>query len=89
MFYPPEGLCRAEPERGPIVFTYVFLCRKGFQFTDGFLTLKMFYTPEGLCRVEPEGGLSVFTFDFIGVGISWDGRVGRVGRMGRDIKSVL
>ena len=22
MFYPPEGLCRAEPERGPIVFTY-------------------------------------------------------------------
>ena len=43
MFYPPEGLCRAEPERGPIVFTYVFLCRKGFQFTDGFLTLKMFY----------------------------------------------
>ena len=43
MFYPPEGLCRAEPERGPIVFTYVFLCRKGFQFTGGFLTLKMFY----------------------------------------------
>ena len=25
MFYPPEGLCRAEPERGPIVFTYVLL----------------------------------------------------------------
>ena len=23
MFYPPEGLCRAEPLRGPIVFTYV------------------------------------------------------------------
>ena len=23
MFYPPEGLCSAEPERGPIVFTYV------------------------------------------------------------------
>ena len=37
MFYPPEGLCRAEPERGPIVFTYVlFLVRKrilDFQFT--------------------------------------------------------
>ena len=60
MFYPPERLCRAEPERGPIVFTYVFLCRKGFQFTDGFLTLKMFYPPEGLCRVEPERGRIVF-----------------------------
>ena len=36
MFYPPEGLCRAEPERGPIVFTYIFLCRKGSQF-DLFL----------------------------------------------------
>ena len=42
MLYPPEGLCRAEPERGPIVFTYVLLCRKGSQFTSGFLTLKMF-----------------------------------------------
>ena len=29
MFYPPEGLCGAEPERGPIVFTYVlFWVRK-------------------------------------------------------------
>ena len=41
MFYPPEGLCRAEPERGPIVFTFVlFWVRKrilDFQFTDGFL----------------------------------------------------
>ena len=25
MFYPPEGLCRAEPERGPIVFTLHFI----------------------------------------------------------------
>ena len=65
MFYPPEGLCRAEPERGPIVFTYVFLCRKGFQFTDGFLTLKMFYPPEGLCRAEPERGPIVFYLCFI------------------------
>ena len=56
MFYPPEGLRRAEPERGPIVFTYVFLCRKGFQFTDGFLTLKMFYPPKELCEAEPEWG---------------------------------
>ena len=25
MFYPPEGLCRAEPEGGPIVFTFHFI----------------------------------------------------------------
>ena len=25
IFYPPEGLCRAEPERGPIVFTLHFI----------------------------------------------------------------
>ena len=25
MFYPPEGLCGAEPERGPIVFTLHFI----------------------------------------------------------------
>ena len=25
MFYPPEGLCRAEPEGGPIVFTFDFI----------------------------------------------------------------
>ena len=25
MFYPPEGLCKAEPEGGPIIFTYVLL----------------------------------------------------------------
>ena len=68
MFYPPEGLCAAEPERGPIVFTYVFLCRKGSQFTGGFLTLKMFYPPEGLCGAEPERGPIVFTLHFIGVG---------------------
>ena len=68
MFYPPEGLCRAEPERGPIVFTYVLLCRKGSQFTGGFLTLKMFYPPEGLCAAEPERGPIVFTLHFIGVG---------------------
>ena len=25
MFYPPEGLCGAEPEGGPIVFTFHFI----------------------------------------------------------------
>ena len=34
MFYPPEGLCTAEPERGPIVFTLHFIgVGRG---TDGF-----------------------------------------------------
>ena len=41
IFYPPEGLWRAEPEGGPIVFTYVlFWVRKrilDLQFTDSFL----------------------------------------------------
>ena len=26
MFYPPEGLCKADTERGPIVFNYVLFC---------------------------------------------------------------
>ena len=41
MFYPPKGLCKADTEGGPIVFTYVlFWVRKrilDFQFTSGFL----------------------------------------------------
>ena len=40
MFYPPKGLCKADTEGGPIVFTYVlFWVRKrilDFQFTGGF-----------------------------------------------------
>ena len=39
MFYPPEGLCGAEPERGPIVFTLHFIGvgrgTGGFKFTGG------------------------------------------------------
>ena len=39
MFYPPEGLCRAEPERGPIVFTLHFIGvgrgTGGFKFCGG------------------------------------------------------
>ena len=41
IFYPPEGLCTAEPERGPIVFTLHFIGvgrgTGGFQFMGGFL----------------------------------------------------
>ena len=39
MFYPPEGLCAAEPERGPIVFTLHFIGvgrgTGGFKFAGG------------------------------------------------------
>ena len=39
MFYPPEGLCGAEPERGPIVFTLHFIGvgrgTGGFNFRGG------------------------------------------------------
>ena len=39
MFYPPEGLCSAEPERGPIVFTLHFIGvgrgTEGFKFWAG------------------------------------------------------
>ena len=41
MFYPPEGLCGAEPERGPIVFTLHFIGvgrgTGGFNFRGGNL----------------------------------------------------
>ena len=41
IFYPPKGLCKADTEGGPIVFTYVLFCvRKRilvFQFTGGLL----------------------------------------------------
>ena len=69
IFYPPEGLCGAEPEGGPIVFTFNFIgVGKGTgvsqsEYSIGlFETSKMFYLPEGLCGAEPEGGPIVFTY---------------------------
>ena len=39
MLYPPEGLCGAEPEGGPIVFTFHFIGvgqgTRGFKFWAG------------------------------------------------------
>ena len=39
IFYPPEGLCGADPERGPIVFTLHFIGvgrgTGGFKFCGG------------------------------------------------------
>ena len=55
MFYPPEGLCRAEPEGGPIVFTFDFIgVGNGtgvFNFAMVirlFETSPMFYLMDGL-----------------------------------------
>ena len=39
-FYPPKGLCKADTEGGPIVFTYVLFCvrnlRMGWMGWDGW-----------------------------------------------------
>ena len=69
MFYPPEGLCRAEPERGPIVF---YLCFIGVGNDTGgfnlqtvcclFETLKMFYPPKGRLLADSCRGPIVFTY---------------------------
>ena len=67
MFYPPEGLCGAEPEGGPIVFTLDFIgVGKG---TGGFKppnigglfeNLKMFYPLEGLCAEQSPKVVQLF-----------------------------
>ena len=75
MFYPPEGLCRAEPKRGTTVFTYVlFGVWKGTRIFKITTFRRPFWNPENvlspggtLRRAEPEGGPIVFTLDFIGV----------------------
>ena len=68
MFYPREGLCAAEPERGPIFFTLHFIgvgrSTGGFKFTAGerlFETLKMFYPPKGRLLADSSRGSIVFT----------------------------
>ena len=56
MLYPLKGLCKADTEGGPIVFTYVlFRVRKrilDFQFTGGFLP---FWKPANV--LSPQGTL--------------------------------
>ena len=64
MFYPPEGLCGAEPERGPIVFTLHFIGvgrgTGGFKFTRGerpFRNLENVLSPRrDFAKAEPEWG---------------------------------
>ena len=75
MFYPPKGLCKADTEGSPIVFTYVLFGLGNVYWTFNLLavfcffeTPRMFYHPVGLCGAEPERGPIVFTLHFIGVG---------------------
>ena len=42
MFYPSEGLCRAEPEGGPIVFTFHFI---GVDNGTGIFKITIFRWP--------------------------------------------
>ena len=73
MFYPPKGLCEAEPNEVRLtVFpfycvweTVLKLSKNRFSIIE---ILKMFSPTEGLWRAESEGGPIVFTFHFIGVG---------------------
>ena len=72
MFYPPKGLCGAEPARGPVVFTLHFIgVERGTGVSNFALVIslfeksKMFYPPKGLCGTEPERGPIVFTYDLL------------------------
>ena len=40
----------------------MFYCRRGFQFTGGFLTLKMFYPPKGRLLADSCRGPIGFTY---------------------------
>ena len=62
MFYPPKGLCEAEPEWGPFEKSFHLLClEKGvgtFKFTGGgerpFWNLENVLSPEGTAKAEPK-----------------------------------
>ena len=63
MFYPPKGLCEADTEGGPIVFTYVLFCLRtrilDFHFTGGnppFWNLQNVLSPEGTLRSRTRMG---------------------------------
>ena len=60
IFYPPEGLCRAEPEDGPIVFTFHFIgIDNGTGISKSPLLGGLFFfenvlSPEGTPKGEPK-----------------------------------
>ena len=76
ILYPPKGLCKADTEGGPIVFTYVlFWVRKtleAFQFTNGFLPFwnleNTLSPPRDVCLQTPVGAQLFFTFVLFGLG---------------------
>ena len=74
-YYPPEGLCGAEPERGPIVFTLHFIGvgrgTGGFNFRGGnppFWNLENVLSPRGTLRSRARKGSNCFYLCFIGIG---------------------
>ena len=80
MFYPPKGLCKADTEGGPIVFTYVlFSLRKrilDFHFTSGnppFWDLQNVLSPEGTsaCRLLKEVQLFLLMYYFLLGNVYW------------------
>ena len=71
MFYPPEGLCWAEPEGGPIVFTFHFIGvgrgTGGFNFRGGnppFWNLENVLSPGGTLLSRVLKGSNCFYFRF-------------------------
>ena len=69
LFYTPEGLCWAELERGPIVFTLHFIGvgrgTGGFKFCGGerpFWNLENVFPPKGRLLADSSRGPIVFTY---------------------------
>ena len=86
-FIPRRDSAKAEPEGGPIVFTYVLLCsRKGVWifkipiFTGLFENLKMFYLRmgwmDGMDGMDGWDGISKVSFNFLYIQICWQLRCG-------------
>ena len=72
MFYPPKGLCEAEPEWGPFDNSFHLLClEKGvgtFKFSGGerpFWNLENVLSPEGTLRSRTRMGSIWYSFHFI------------------------
>ena len=79
IFYPPKGLCEAEPEWGPFDILSILLClEKGvwhLQFTAGnlpFLNLENALSPRGRLRMQLPRGSIEYSFHFNGAGNGTD-----------------
>ena len=71
MFYPPKGLCKADTEGGPIVFTYILFCARKrileFQFCIGyppFWDPPNVLSPGGTLQSRARKGSNCFYFQF-------------------------